>query len=555
MKKLLIIFLLFIAQHSLAQTTHYVSTTGSNSNSGTSGSPWLTLSYACTQVTTAGDTIYLNPGTYTESSHAVVAVGVSIKGADSSTTHLVYTYVADFNHNNPTDACIVFLSSTEGTDGNQSLSNLSISGDNLTATTGILIRCRGGVIIHDVHLKDFYTNGIDYQGSNVDPYTWPTTYPVGNQLYNSNIDNCTDTAETWVGGGCINMSGQKDLIIHDCILSDTSRGAGANGDIIVGNRYGKGFKYYNNTSYKPHTGADGWNFHLEIPSESAGAEIYNNNFYGGDQPIDVGNNIPPSAGPTYDYAYAYSYSIHDNYFYDPNSASTGDQGKVAVDIEGPDVKNIFVYNNTFQSIVKPFEIIDGSGYACNDSNIHIYKNSCLNCGINTSSSYEPLVVLLKSISGGSMKDIYIENNTIVPNPITHTVGLTITNNNSSTMTNIVIENNIFMNGDNGWWCTVDNTGSTMDSLYIRNNDLYNNPNSNAVSFTGNAVTNYTNANNIYTDPLFVTPNTDVHLQATSPNIDAGIDVGLPYYGTAPDIGAYEYGSYYYDGKIHYFIIH
>jgi len=58
-------------------------------------------------------------------------------------------------------------------------------------------------------------------------------------------------------------------------------------------------------------------------------------------------------------------------------------------------------------------------------------------------------------------------------------------------------------------------------------------------------------NSIVADPLFVDPdNGDFRLQADSPAIDAGVDVGLlkdfdgnpiPY-GSAPDIGAYEYGS-------------
>jgi hypothetical protein len=33
---------------------------------------------------------------------------------------------------------------------------------------------------------------------------------------------------------------------------------------------------------------------------------------------------------------------------------------------------------------------------------------------------------------------------------------------------------------------------------------------------------------------------DVHLQLGSPCIDAGIDVGLPYLGSAPDMGAFEF---------------
>ena len=48
---------------------------------------------------------------------------------------------------------------------------------------------------------------------------------------------------------------------------------------------------------------------------------------------------------------------------------------------------------------------------------------------------------------------------------------------------------------------------------------------------------------VFGDPLFVNPSTnDFHLQANSPAIDAGIDVGLPYVGAAPDLGAFEVGQ-------------
>ncbi len=42
------------------------------------------------------------------------------------------------------------------------------------------------------------------------------------------------------------------------------------------------------------------------------------------------------------------------------------------------------------------------------------------------------------------------------------------------------------------------------------------------------------------DPLFQNPPVDFRLRAGSPLIDAGLDVGLPFYGAAPDIGAYEH---------------
>jgi len=44
------------------------------------------------------------------------------------------------------------------------------------------------------------------------------------------------------------------------------------------------------------------------------------------------------------------------------------------------------------------------------------------------------------------------------------------------------------------------------------------------------------------DPLFVNiSQADFHLQGNSPCIDAGVDIGLPYNGNAPDLGCYEYG--------------
>ncbi len=49
--------------------------------------------------------------------------------------------------------------------------------------------------------------------------------------------------------------------------------------------------------------------------------------------------------------------------------------------------------------------------------------------------------------------------------------------------------------------------------------------------------------NVIGDPLFVDPsNDDFHLQGGSPAIDNGLEMGLPYAGTAPDIGAYEFGA-------------
>ena len=78
MKKLLILPLLLISLISSA-TVYYIDPSGKNTNNGSSGSPWNTLSYACSKVTAAGDIIHVNAGSYTETAQSVLAAGVSIE--------------------------------------------------------------------------------------------------------------------------------------------------------------------------------------------------------------------------------------------------------------------------------------------------------------------------------------------------------------------------------------------------------------------------------------------------------------------------------------------
>ena len=54
------------------------------------------------------------------------------------------------------------------------------------------------------------------------------------------------------------------------------------------------------------------------------------------------------------------------------------------------------------------------------------------------------------------------------------------------------------------------------------------------------VYNKTENNNLSGNPLFVS-STDFNLQPGSPAINKGVDVGEPFNGSAPDIGAFETG--------------
>lgn len=529
MRKLLTILFILLLQNSFAQTTHYIDPTGSDANNGTIGSPWKTLYYAATQVTTPGDTIYVNAGTYIETQAIKVGIGISIKGAGRDITIVKSHYKTIWGSNYPEVASIYFNNPTQGTNGNQSLSNITLDGDNLTGTTAILIKRTGGVKIHDMIIKDFYVNGICLNGAD-DGYTKPTAYPVGNEVYNTIIDNCSDTTDTWDrGAGLIAMTGQQDFWIHDCILSDTSRPDWGNGDIILDDAWNKGFKYYNNTSYKP-SGADrGWNFHLEIPSES-GAEIYNNRFYGGDCMIDGGRNKG-----LLNRSYPYSYSIHDNYFEDPHPEFRGTHGKVGVAGEGDSCENMLIYNNTFKTITQPFGMTTGGYSVAEWKNIYFHNNTIIQGGVTDPNNNFCNLLEFAIGGGGSANGIFIINNTLVASALTNAAAIAFSGN-SANFKNIVIANNIALSNKNGGWLNLDNTNCTMDSITVRNNILNNNANNNNPTFEGNPVTNYISSGNINSDPLLVS-STDYHLQSGSPAIGAAYP-----YGYGSDIGALQYTS-------------
>jgi hypothetical protein len=325
------------------------------------------------------------------------------------------------------------------------------------------------------------------------------------------------------------------LSVHDNYFANIYRTGWSNGDIVIGNRYGLGFHYYNNVSYKPSGADNGWNFHLEIPSESGGCEIYNNKFYGGDQPLDLGDNFKNGDNARHDYGYQYTYWVHDNYFEDDGGLSgLGTHGKGCISIEGGQVENILINNNTFNRIALIMGITQYDSVDCFDKNIVFRNNVGLNCGsINPSNPYCEIMSISRSQGDAIINGISIINNTITASDSTTASAIHITTSTNYPFGNIIIANNIFTKMKNGTWLQVTSTAGTIDSLTLRNNLLYNNA-SDAPMFSGNPLTNYTTSGNFDANPLFVS-STDLHLQSGSPAIGAAYP-----YGYGSDIGALQY---------------
>lgn len=159
------------------------------------------------------------------------------------------------------------------------------------------------------------------------------------------------------------------------------------------------------------------------------------------------------------------------------------------------------------------------------------------------------------VSPGESPNLQIEiNNTVIRNNVIYKnklAGVAILYHGK--IRNLAIYNNtICENGGGVYEDAVD-----ADSVFIQNNIFYKNGSTNLnigdmsnllvshnLYWRPNATgDNIADSNPVFQDPLFEDASQgNFRLQANSPAIDAGMDIGLPYVGSAPDLGAFEYDT-------------
>ncbi len=466
-----------------AQTTYYISATGSDAvGNGTSGNPWRTLAHAALMVKAAGSIIHVKAGTYTETEQVKLGIGVSVEGEGDSS--IIKSALKDDWKE------ILSLRSEEGTKGDQHISKLRLDGQNLSTFWAIYVSGRSNVHIYDCSIVDFKDRGVIFNGRNDDQAIAPATYATGNKFYNNRVSNCAayNTANGVYGRGCLNIGGQDGMEIYNNTMVQNQRPNGYNGYLIKyhNDGYLKGIKIYNNTLAKiPFAGNfggdNGWDFAIEFWNVQGGMDIYGNTIQGA---IDIVNT---SKG-----MYPFGIRIHDNKIGQPVLNSHYESGLIF------EVSNesVIVENNVLSNISGGVLFYAQENTILND--IVIRNNRFEEIGRRTGNGNNGNGIqvscgtLLGNINHYSLSDMLIENNRFMAaagNAPFYGIEIT----GGAAAMNIKIRKNTIHGFTAA--CIVANPAKVIDSLLIEENILSGNGNGNDPFYIVGTPSNYRFKNN------------------------------------------------------------
>ncbi|WP_462248495.1 PKD domain-containing protein [Ferruginibacter sp.] len=497
-------------------TTYFISPSGNDATgNGTAANPWRTLLKATATVTNPGDIIHVNAGTYIETATCYLRVGVSIEG-DGVTSIIKSTVTAQWQE-------MINLVSPEGTNGNQHISNIKVDGT-MTAQRGIWVGGRSNVSVNNCTIVDVFESGLIFSGRNNGNPLPPTIYATGNTVYNNTINNCASYNGN--GSGCLMFGGQIGMLIHDNTITQTQRPSGQNGWPIKYTNEGwtRGCKIYNNILTKRPYQNDGWSFCLEI-FETQGMEIYGNTIQGS---LDF--NYQGNRG-----TYPYVVWIHDNIISQPVKNTYNEEGIIfEYSVDGA-----IIENNTFNNINQGIVFYPRTGTILKD--MVIRKNLFSNMGTN-SEGY-----MFGGFNGAlgswQINNCEIYNNTFHATGLPY-VALNISGIGAADLVNgLKVKNNILQGSSLAAMLTNDrskfiNCQFQYNDFYLNGDDVNLIPTwaSTGLNFPASTIV----SNNLATvNPLYVGGG-NFTLQAASPLINAGVNVGLAFNGSAPDIGYAEY---------------
>ncbi len=549
-KRLITVFLFILFSVSAAAATYYIDPNGNDvTGNGSLANPWKTLRKATLTVTGAGNIIHVNAGTYYETQECYLAVGVNLEGAGSTVTIIRGEITGQFS-------TLLSLDSPNDTNGNQSVSGITFDGQYVSETNfktwiGLFVTGRSNVSIHDCKVINFINRGVIFDGNDAnDPIYDPGHYATGNKFYNNTVLNSAENNGNF-GTGLINIGSQMNMEIYNNVLIQDQRPDFKNGWPIKpwNNGWIKGVKIYNNTLIKaPYKGTfpgqnGDWDFCIELLNIEGGLEIYNNSIQGS---IDLNFCRKGS--------YAFSAWIHNNTL-GRTPANPNFESGIVLEFKA---EHVLIENNTLNNVSSGVQFNTrsvnndggfpnpgggvppgGFSYLLNNTiRNNLFSNLYYGNGAGTAAG---VIILSENGNDQQVNGLNIYNNTFVAKsgsaPITC---IDFSNQENGNASNINIRNNI-ITGFTYTWLAGSAPNTAISNMVVTHNDAYNNGSGNTPVWPAGNPTAYTYNNNISVNPLFVSA-TDFRLQALSPAIDRGIDIGLPFTGAAPDLGYAEFNA-------------
>lgn len=538
MKKLLIIFLLFVSIKSFPATL-YVSPSGSNSNTyaqaQSQSTPWQTLNYA-TSMAQAGDIIWMMDGSHTLAAQASWGVNIWITGSSKSNVTVNVTYTGAYP-----------IYANGGTNSSQSISNITFTGNSKNALYCIGIYNRNNVEITGCDFSHFKYTGLNFWSDG----SWRT----GNSVIHCNITDCASGKDDGYGDEtyALKVNHQQGFDCGYNYMNETIQTVYHAGIPIGGLEGNRGLIFHNNEVHA-HTRLYSapnlyWTFAMEFWYVQD-MEMYSNRFYG---EVDMGAGVSP-------YATSYGLYSHDNHY-----GFDSDPGVWAIGLQ------LEQYASGVISVRDKFTYLEQGIYFCNNWPIdktdyveNMYIMSDIFYGIGTTGTNSGFAIRFEDGSDDNTyyPPTYYNNINIINCTMIGSSGITgmhygidaPTQGRTSGVTNLRIQNNIIM-GFSDYAIALrvqDNDyGAAITNFYEIDNLCYNNGNSNNTYVNASVtISGGTREAHIKNDPLFISSPTNLKLSSTSsPAYHAGTAFSFTYntgdfennaWYSSPSIGAYEY---------------
>ena len=479
-------------------TIYYVDPDGDDGADGSAASPWRTLAHAATAVEgERGHTIHLNTGTFAETQTARVAPGVNVEGEGPSATVLTGTF-----------ALMISLESESLVEGAQTLRGFSIDGRSRALERGILVRGRHRVAIHDISIAETGLYGAQVVGQwwpeeSLDP---PPGLLEAVHIHHLTMINCASDQGS-SSQGCLQIGHLDGADVHDIVIrEDTGYGI----KLSQGGWF-RGLRVHDcDIEVPPMDAAWGADIAIELWNLSDDSEVYDN----------VTNNwislVKGSRGDgTYSVRAHHNHIVMENYEkeafeiahglsdvqIDHNYVRGGHWGVVIWGDAARSASNIVVHHNVFYDSDGDGVFVASRGESYD--NVRVYNN--------VFDGYHSALAISVSDSG-SVRDVELANN-VLWNTARGLVAL----GDAARIEGTHLHHNLFVEPLE----VITEWGSSASTETVAEDNVsVGDP---SVRGTGERP-----------DPFYRPAS------ASSPGVEAGVDVGLPFSGSAPDIGPYEH---------------